>query len=238
MESSYYRGLAFLLSLGLIPACGGDDTEDAASTETTTSGSGTTDAAGEPTTGAETGGTTGEALTPCEAKVEREIECLQDGADARDALVAACERYQVYNTLYYVGLACFPKIDAWLLCLANLPCEQVLIGAGEGCEQAKVELDTCESPLNPTCVAFGQWGAECGVPSADQWECDHTIFKYGWNDPECGAALEEVYACFSELPCGAIDGACVAESMKRDDVCGTGGQREREGASRGRGEGA
>ncbi|MDC0718140.1 hypothetical protein [Nannocystis bainbridge] len=221
MESSAYRSLAFLFSLGSLPvACnpkggattdGGTGGTDPTTGTTDGTGSSATDGATtEPTTGPTTtdpGGTTdtgdttdtGSADEACQAYVAYLLRCEPGLEPMMDAYLAYCSMTRSRTEAVY-GPACLALYDAAFVCLGTSECEDP-----SACEAEWDAADGCLPEAGAICVAFAAKEAECyGTPVPDyaagacQAYLNYQAYAYG---TACGTAYDEWYACLTELPC-------------------------------------
>ncbi|WAS94488.1 hypothetical protein [Nannocystis punicea] len=243
MESSAYRSLAFLFSLGSLPiACNpdGDDTTDDSggttdSTNGTTDGTQTTttattgDTATEPTTGGAseptTGGTTEPGTTTetggggeaCEAYVAYLIKCEPEAEAMKDMYLAYCAMIRAQVEAIY-GPVCLAAHDAVYECLQASDCTD------ETACEAEVEASNgCFPEAGAACTAFGAKEAECydePVPDYAAGSCQvYLNSQVYYSSPACGEALEEWFACLVDLPCVEFEMQAGCEAQ-RDEVTG------------------
>jgi hypothetical protein len=241
MDNSSYHGLAFLLSLGTLPiACtvekGDSETDGATTGGPTTDGTGTgtsgttggsdgmttggttttepTSGTSSPTTGGET--ETGGPLGPCEAYVAHAVKC-DPSTDQAMELMSCHDEVQQFEAVY--GSMCAVLFEEYLACLSESECDD------DGACQAEVAaIESCAPEIGPICMAYGAKYAECYMVPVEaagkycQIAVNQGAFSYG---PQCGAAYEEYFACFSELSCAELEMGmfCLAEQMGIEAAC-------------------
>lgn len=241
MDNSSYHGLAFLLSLGTLPiACTvekGDSDSDGATTGGPTTDVGTTGttgttggsdgmttggtATGEPTSGTSsptTGGETetGGAAGPCEAYVAHSMMCDPE-IDPVEELMGCQDNLKQAEAVY--GAMCAMLYDEYLACLSQAECNDE-----SACASEVMAIESCSPELGPICMAYGAKYAECYMVPTEtagkycQIAVNQANFSYG---PQCGAAYEEYFACFSELSCAELEmgNFCQAEQMGIETAC-------------------
>lgn len=229
MESSAYRSLAFLFSLGTLPiACGpkgGDTTDGTDPTTGTTDGTPATPTdsmSSEPTTGAtEPGGTT-DTGGPCQSYVDYFLRCDPEYADFQDQFFAQCTTYRHQVEVLY-GPACLALHDAVYECLETAPCQD-----GPACGPETEVADACLPEAGASCIAFSAKEAECygePVPANAAGHCQVYInSQVYYGGPACGAAAEEYFACLADLPCPDFEmgSGCDTQEAKLVTACGGG----------------
>jgi hypothetical protein len=241
MESSAYRSLAFLFSLGSLPiACGPNDddttggsggatdpttgTTDGTPTTTTTTTTG--DPTAEPTTGdtSEPGTTTdtGGAGEACEAYVAYLIKCEPEAEAMKDMYLAYCAMIRGQVEAIY-GPVCLAAHDAVYECLQASDC------ADEAACEAEIEASGgCFPEAGAACTAFGAKEAECydePVPDYAAGSCQvYLNSQVYYSGPACGEALEEWFACLVDLPCLEFEmqAGCEAQRDAITNACGGG----------------
>lgn len=216
MESSAYRSLAFLFSLGTLPlACnpkGGGNTDDTDGTTDPTGGttgptdgttdgnsSATTTTTGEPTTGPTTStGETAGAEMACAGYVAYSLKCSPESMSTEAELYAYCAMTRTRVAAIF-GPTCLALQDALYDCLGASPCEQADL-----CADEFAAVGQCYPEPSAGCVAFAAKQEECyGMPlPAYAGMCQYGVNIYSYYmGPPCGSALEEWYACLVDLPC-------------------------------------
>lgn len=221
MESMTSRGLLFLLSLGAVPlACsdGGSGSETDVGTDSTSGTTGTTaNTTGESTTSAGTTGessttgesttTTGESTTTgdpgevCDQVAAHVLLCYPDDPSFADDALQYCKDALADNAKYSAG--CLAAGVVVQECHSKGAC-----GEPSSCSaEIKEETIACSPPSGELCTSWGAKYAECYMKPVDQASyyglfCEGAIWN-GKNDHgmECGAALEEFYACLAALDC-------------------------------------
>jgi hypothetical protein len=243
MDNSYH-GLAFLLSLGTLPiACTvekGESDSDGTTTggpTTDNTGSGTTGTTGGTTGGSDgmtTGGTTdtptsgtsspttaGETETggptgACEKYVAHAVMCDPD-VDPANELSECQGALDDQNAVY--GPMCGMLFEEYLACLSESECDDEM-----ACEAENMAVQYCSPEIGPACMAYGAKYAECymvPVESSSKY-CQIAInqgtVSYG---PQCGAAYEEYFVCFSNLSCDELmmGNFCQAEQTGIEAAC-------------------
>jgi hypothetical protein len=73
-------------------------------------------------------------------------------------------------------------------------------------------------PSGEPCADYGEWAANCyGVTDGEEF-CYYLISYYGtYYGPGCAAAFEELIACVSTQPCGAV--GCANEQNAVSSAC-------------------
>ncbi|MCY1061227.1 hypothetical protein [Nannocystis sp. SCPEA4] len=249
MESSTYRSLAFLFSLGTLPvACkpeshdttdggtGGtsDTTDGATSTASPTTSTGSTTAddsttgpgtsEGTDTTGPGTSegtDTTGGALDACEAYVAYALKCDPEAAGTEAELLAYCTMWRNMIEASY-GPTCLALHDAVNQCLAASDCEDP-----DACEAEMDAANGCLPEAGAACMMYATKQTECygePVPSSAEGCQAYINSNAYYAGAPCGSALEEWYACLADLPCPEFQmrTGCDAEQEKVDEACAGG----------------
>lgn len=73
-------------------------------------------------------------------------------------------------------------------------------------------------PIGEPCAEYGEWAANCYGLNDGQEYCYFIIYEYGvYYGPACAAAWEELFACVSTQPCGAV--GCAAEQNAMLSAC-------------------
>lgn len=230
MDSTTYRGIAFLLSLGALPiACepnedGGTD-DGTGGTSDATDGAGTT--SGAPTTSSD--GTTGESGTTggmgdpagsCALYVEYVKRCNPDGEETEAELYSYCSMTRKRVEAVY-GPDCLVAHDAVNECLATIACDDP-----DPCPDEIDASNLCTPAAGAGCMAFAAKEAECYdtpepeyAAGACQVYVNDRAYYFG---AACGAAFEELYVCLVDLPCPdfLMREGCDAEQAKLDTACG------------------
>ncbi|MCY0988785.1 hypothetical protein OV203_16740 [Nannocystis sp. ILAH1] len=240
MESSAYRSLAFLFSLGTLPiACGpkGGDTTDG-STGGTDPTRGTTDgtpatptdgmSSGPATAGAtdsagttDPGGTTGTG-GPCQAYVDYFLRCDPEDADLADQFYAQCMTFRHQAEVLY-GPTCLALHDAVYECMETAECQD-----GPVCGAETEVADACLPEAGASCIAFSAKEAECygePVPANAAGHCQlYVNSQVYYGGPACGAAVEEYFACLADLPCPEFEmgSGCDVQEAELVTACGGG----------------
>lgn len=224
MESSAYRSLAFLFSLGTLPiACGPKDADTTdGSTGATDPTRGTTDgtpatptdgmSSGPATAGTtdgstgatdsvgttDPGGTTG-AGGPCQSYVDYYLRCDPDAAGLEDQFYAQCTTLRRQLEAFY-GPTCLVLHDAAFECMETAECQD-----GPVCGAETDIAYACLPEAGASCIAYSAKEAECygqPVPEYAAGTCQvYVNSQIYYAGPACGEALEEYYACLTELPC-------------------------------------
>ncbi|MCB9566910.1 MAG: hypothetical protein H6710_06815 [Myxococcales bacterium] len=248
MDSSSYRHLAFLLSLGGIPlACTSDDTSstsDTSPTGTTSGGTATTTGSASDTTtaGTDSGGsgsgtmgatsgstssgttaseTTGGPAGACESYTTKYVEC--NPGESYDDILAGCQEAKMYWEQEY-GPACAAAFDALNGCLADQECADFPDSELCAADYAAFN-EACAPEIGEVCAAFATKYAECSGEDASyfakycQIGLNEATMEYG---AACGMAYEEYYACLTGLSCAELggDNACPDEAAAIDVACG------------------
>jgi hypothetical protein len=234
MEPTTCRGLAFLLSLGTLPiACkpepgdstdggtGGtsDATDGQGTTGAPTTSTGTTATDGSATDTAGTGSDdTGSASEICRTYVSIAIGCDPALAEMEADLLQQCEQRR--NAIAAIeGPNCLALWDAFFTCEPAGSCDDL-----GSCDD---ELDTalgCGPEPGAKCVAYAAKSTECMLETGPDIGgfCQHYI-NYGiyYGGPACGAAIEELFVCFTALPCADLGTGtgCDAEKMTLSETC-------------------
>ncbi|HEY0134106.1 MAG TPA: hypothetical protein VGB85_08500 [Nannocystis sp.] len=229
------RRVATLSLLAALPgACTEKGEETTAASATETSG----DTSGEPTGGSSddstgatsddstgmTEPTTGEPSPVCADYTEWVFECGQGDPLSEEEVLGECEREREVMAAVY-GPSCAAKYDAFTECISDNACD-----AFDACDAEAEASDLCLPEAGATCMKFAATVAAC-EPGEGEAEiggsCQLDINAGGHDNAECGAAIEAMYACYSDLTCEQIAGdgaACSQEVAMLEALCpGEGG---------------
>jgi len=191
-----------------------EPTTDPTATTTTTQTSETDPTA----TTDETTGTTGEG-TVCENFATFYAACI-GGRDAYDQGLADCE--QVLLQAEGISAECELAVANYHACAPSLTCEEFVEGLGCLEEQSAVNKACLPEP-GDTCEAYGAKYDEClGDGEGEASYCQLQVNIYGQEyGQECGQAVEDYYACLSELDCADFEDetGCGKAEDAIDDLC-------------------
>lgn len=236
MDPDVRRNIAFLLSLGALPACNPDEIDPTTGSSgggtsgvshggttggapTTSTGDTTTD--GDATGSGTTGGTddTGGASEGCAAYVEYKLKCDLEGSESPAELFAYCTMIRKQIAAIY-GPACLTLHDAADACLAQSACDDP-----DPCAAEIDAANACMPEPEAACIAYAAKVAECyedAMPDEYAGGCQAYVnYRVYFAGPACGAALEDFYACLVDLPCAEFSShaGCDAQQSAVFDAC-------------------
>lgn len=239
MDAATYKHLAFLLSLGSVPACFHDiepdaesasGTNNATSTTTTETATGTTGTTGITGTTLSTEstdtlssstGTTGTNAGNCSEFASKVYTCT-DGEENAEYIYTHC--HSIRNLHQQIdGANCVLAFDAYSACYGAASCEKLGGNNGSCNEELQTYLQACEMPAFNTCLTHQAKVEECETMATSPFlSCLYNIV-YGaqsYSEP-CGLATEDAYACLSLLSCSdfAANTGCEDEKTAVSTFC-------------------
>ncbi len=236
MDTAPYKHLAFLLSLGSVPACFRDvepDANSASGTDSTTSTTAATTESNDSDTHnsdtASTGGgdtqssSTGPTPEDCLNFAAKVDQCIgNEGGDGSAKLYQYCKSMHSVH-LQISGETCQLAFDAYISCYGMATCDELGGQAGTCSQERQTYLQTCGMPAFSTCTAFQDKINECKTETKNSLlTClDDIIYNtqaYGYS---CGIAKEDAYACLSPLSCTAFEShaGCEDKDATANDLC-------------------
>jgi hypothetical protein len=137
--------------------------------------------------------------------------------DPASELMSCQSELQQAEAVY--GAMCAMLWEEYIACLSEAACDDE-----SACQSEAAAIENCAPEIGPICMAYGAKYAECYMAPVEvggkycQIGINQATFSYG---PQCGAAYEEYFACFSELSCAELEMGmyCQPEQMAIEMAC-------------------